>query len=91
MKRKDKVKVTAEILETFEITVEDLLGLAPGEEVPPVGSDEWHEALMEIRAEMMHEMKLSVLYDNPAYDAFPGTVPLLPEHQPTKTKEWYLP
>lgn len=91
MKRKDKVKVTVEILETWEMTAEELLGLNEGEPVPPVGSDEWHEALMEVRQSALEDIKISVVYDNPAYDPFPGTTPLLPEHEPTKTKEWFLP
>lgn len=92
MKRKDKITINVEVMASYETTVEEALGLGQGEPVPEIGSDEWNDRMEWHRDELPRDMiSVSIRYPNPAYDPFPGTVPLLPEHEPAKMKEWRLP
>lgn len=100
MKRSEKVNVQIVIEERKDqledlgsrsVPVATLLNLDPGEKVPdPADWSSAAEAFESYVADLLHaydlELAMYVEYPNPAYDTFPGTVALLPEHEPSPKK-----
>lgn len=99
MRRSDKVTVDATIrgpgetipLGAAAVRLEDLLDIQPGESVPK--PETWHRMYPQLEsyvATLMEahgvDLVLHLEYPNPAYDTFPGTVALLPDHEPSPNK-----
>lgn len=74
-------KVTIQVAGSITLTVADLLGLDPTEDVPP--RDEWADAILETTGQIPLMVNVSV--PNPAFD--PHTIPMF-ENTPQRFIEW---